>query len=388
MLNKTFAVAASAAILATAALVATSSQSPAQQPTITQINPNIVVAPKALQRHSFWAVGTSENDAWKIAQDRDSVAAYEAFMRDYPQSRFFDAAKLRRRELINDPNATRGGGVTSPPPAPPPPPPPPPVIIPPTPPAKPLPKVIAPAPKTSTPPVILEPIDRAPPEDGPFETRSYEQKMERKGPGVDTGGGVRTVIEAVMTELLPTDQRRAQNGGAAMVLLTATPAQASRNLALCQALFTQLDGATTGEIDVGVRKVDGVVQILRPVYWFARGNRQPKDAGPTVCETRLQNYHFARARAVMASVGLSGDGPFLAVVRTDDRAAGVIDLSTLSSADIGHMVRYFRESYSKRDRIWAPENNTPQAMRNDMIRILGNLGAQISAIPRVVTRAR
>jgi hypothetical protein len=361
-----------------------------------------VVQPKVQFAELLWPRGASDEEAIKVARQRNTVAVWDAFLRDYPNSRFVGEARQRRAALLGEvQRKTTDLGSTRPiilPPKTPAPTAPPPA------PAEPPPKAVSKAPL----PRMSEVTKSAPPPPPPAtETKTFEMRKEDPnagesppealgapprppGPGSNTSGsGVRTVIEAVMTELLPTDQRRAQNGGAAIVLLTAAPGQSARNAALCSALFTQLDTATTGEIDVGVRRVDGVVQILRPVYWFMRTNRQGQGVGPEGCTARLQNYHFARARSIMTQVGLTGEGPFLAVVRTDDRAAGVIDLSRASPGEIAQWVRYFRESYSKRDRIWAPETSSPEATRRDLIAYFGDqVYRTLTTAPRVVLRQR
>lgn len=363
-----------------------------------------------------WPLGASEDDAWRIAQQRDTVQVYEQFMREYPQSRFFNQARDRRRVLLaTQQPIERDRGITplpkeiiNPPPAPPPPPPPP---LPP--------KVVLPP----NPPSIQKGPAPQPAPQQPTETRSFEMKKAEDqknsgdgptaapspgappGPGSNTGsapgpGGntgaapVRTVMTAVMTELLPTDQRRAQNGGAAMVLLTNTPAQAGRNAALCRALYTQLDTATTGEVDVGVRNQNGVVQILRPVYWFMRANRQPTSAGPEACNARLANYHFNRAATVTQRLGLVGQGPWLAVVNSSDTAAGFIDLSRASETEIAMWVKYFKESYSHRNQIWQPAQNpqgAPDAQLTAFLqREFGNRAQAVlrtlTTLPRAVLR--
>jgi hypothetical protein len=120
-----------------------------------------------------------------------------------------------------------------------------------------------------------------------------------------------------------------------------------------------------------------------------RANRQPTEAGPEACETRLANYHFARAGTILQRMQLTGAGPWLAVVRTDDRAAGVIDLSRATDAELAFWVRYFKDSYSKRDRIWAPESNTPEAAQRDLIAFFGESVARtLTAAPRAVFRPR
>jgi hypothetical protein len=279
---------------------------------------------------------------------------------------------------------------------PPAPPPPPPVVIAPS-----QPKIAAPQKKTSEAPRstdmevrsfeqqkgALPPVAQAPASPAPRQTTTMAAPPP-PGAGGGTGAApVRTVLTAVMTELLPPDPRRAQNGGAAMVLLTNTPAQQGRNLALCRALYAQLDAATTDEVATGVRKVDGVVQILRPVYWFMRTNRQDTSVGPEGCETRLSNYHFARASTILQRMQLSGTGPWLAVVRTDDRAAGVIDLSRATDAELSLWVRYFKDSYSKRDRIWSPETNSPAAVQRDLLAFFGDSVVRtLTAAPRAVLR--
>jgi hypothetical protein len=379
----------------------------------------LVLPPKTLAQVQLWRPGASEEDAWRIAQARNSIAAYEAFMRDYPSSRHFNTARDRRRALLamqEEAKTVDRGVVTRPPVivAPPPPSPPSPPPPPPMPPPAQLPPVVQPPPKSPPIKKVITP----PKSSAPMETRSLEQNageapttaapsptdsvaaprtttMARPpAPGMAPGAGggtgaapVRTALTAVMTELLPPDARRAQNGGAAMVLLTNAPAQQGRNLALCRALWTQLESATTDEVATGVRKVDGVVQILRPVYWFMRANRQPTSTGPEVCETRLANYHFARASTILQRMQLTGTGPWLAVVRTDDRAAGVIDLSRATDAELSLWVRYFKDSYSKRDRIWAPETNTPEAVQRDLIAFFGDSVVRtLTAAPRAVFR--
>lgn len=392
----------------------------AQNSTILQpqsrvaVQPSVVLSP--MRPHGFWRENATDEQAWRIATERNSVAAYEAYMRDYPQGAHFTEARDRRRALLGPTKVDRGVIIPPPvvqPPAPPPPPPPPRPMPEPQPRPRPLPDIVAP-------PVVINPgvVKTLPSKksaEPPMETRSFEMKKseapaDQAGPGTvdgpspgDRGAAappprppgpgsgsagtapVRTEMTAVMTELLPTDQRRAQNGGAAMILLTNAPAQAARNMALCRALFTQLDTATTNEIDVGVRREGNVVQILRPVYWFMTANRQPPTAGPEACPARIANYHYRRADTIITrNLGLQGQGPWLAVVRTDDQAAGVIDLSNVTEQEITLWVRYFKDNYSKRDRVWSPEFNTPAAVNRD---VLAYFGAQIASTLRAAPRA-
>lgn len=413
MSNRIVTLAATAAIIALAAVPAMrlSPNAAAQQVTVIQ------------KAHGFWPVGTTEARAWSIAQARDTIEVYEAFMRDFPTSPNFNAARDRRRVLLalrdaakksetgQDPNRDRGVVINPPviikplPPTPPPPPSPPPPTSPPPPPPPVRPELPKTAPEiiTKGPPIILKDAPKAPGEE--MQTRTFKMEkgqdsaqapsIDAPSPGPGPGAGPtrpgattpRTVVTAVMTDLLPNMDRRAQNGGAAMVLLTTAPTQARRNQVLCDALYRHLTGATTDEIAVGVRRVDGVVQVLRPVYWFVRGNLLPTSVRNEGCPTRLANYHFARAGSVMRSLRLTGDGPFLAVVRTDDRAAGVIDLSRASDAEVEQWVLYFRDSFSKRDRIWSPQTNTPEQARRDLVAYFGeSVVRALSTAPRVVFR--
>jgi hypothetical protein len=386
-------------------------QTPTQiQPQIkTQIDPKVIAtAPKIAL---LWPAGTPEPRAWEIARQRDTIEAYEAFMRDYPDSPNFNAARDRRRELLRtsiskaqkkSPNGIDRGVIVNPPESDPPS-----AVVQPTRPEAPDivgegPQIILNAPATPPPPSPL-PLPRP---DGEVKTRTYSLEKEEApqsapgsaapptapgpGPGPSVsrpGQSQRTVVTAAMTDLLPNMDRRAQNGGAAMVLLTTAARQTRRNQVLCDALYRNLTTATTDEIAVGARRVDGVVQVLRPVYWFVRGNLLGVNVRNEGCPTRLSTYHFARAGAVMRALNLSGEGPFLAVVRTDDRAAGVIDLSRASDAEIEQWVLYFRDSYSKRDRIWAPQNSTPDQTRRDLVAYFGeSVVRALSTAPRVVFR--
>jgi hypothetical protein len=193
-------------------------------------------------------------------------------------------------------------------------------------------------------------------------------------------------VTPVMTLLQPSDDRRSQNGGSALVLLTTAPSQAERNTALCSALYTEFDTADLQDIETGVRRSDGAIQILRPIYWFARTPTVPDSTGASGCQARLSNYHFARANTLLKDLGLErAVGPLLAVVSTDGRSAGVIDLARTSPDEIVLWVRYFREVYSRRDRIWAPDVATPDAVQRDLIAFFGTrVFGMLTTAPRLV----
>lgn len=197
------------------------------------------------------------------------------------------------------------------------------------------------------------------------------------------------VLTPVLVELLADAARTARQGGSAVVLLgdPNVALLAQRNAALCRSLFQSFDQATTGEVQVGVRRSeDGEVELLRPIYWPTR-TLSPGQPGADRCPQRLLSYDYPRAERIKRKFRLTGAGPFLVVERNDpsqtERVAAVIDLSRTRAADVPQMVRYFRDGFMQRGDIWNPRIYTPERTRGDLTAFFGQ-PVNYGFLPRLV----
>jgi hypothetical protein len=162
----------------------------------------------------------------------------------------------------------------------------------------------------------------------------------------------------VLVQIDRTMARTPANGGSAVVLFTEDPAIEERNLVTCINLWNTLDSATTSEIQVGLRRAaDGAVEALRPTYWPTTSIVR---AAEPACESLMAAYDYARARTIRAKYGLTSEGPYLVVARTDEQAAATINLTGKSDREIADLIAYFRDGFAYQADIWDPARMAPE----------------------------
>jgi hypothetical protein len=214
--------------------------------------------------------------------------------------------------------------------------------------------------------------------------RSSDPQAAPSGPN---GGGMARVKTAVIVEILPTDLRRARNGGSAVALLSARSNDLERNLRLCRALFQQIDAATVSEVIAGERQVGGVIQELRPLYWML-ARTMPTASGDR-CSERIARYDFKRATALRDKYGLTGRGPYLAIANTAETRVAVVDFGAAPIGETEALVRYFREGFSQDGDIWTEQRHEPATAEAKIAAFLQRsvVGASLTALLKPVARA-
>lgn len=229
----------------------------------------------------------------------------------------------------------------------------------------------------------------------PFVSRSLSAEVVRLGPPSGTSSstpaaaarpgilprspelGVRAPLQIqlrpVLVQIGRKNARSNQNGGHAVVIMTARPEARANNEHLCAALLQTFDDAPLPDIRAGVRREpDGTVSALRAIFWPVN------DALPVAgdrCPQRIARYDFVRARTIMDKHRLSGAGPFLLVSRADEVKAVALDLTGFSRGDIEKAVIFFGESFSQRNSIWEP--SSAQAAQHQSM-LLPRWGSQVS----------
>ena len=167
-----------------------------------------------------------------------------------------------------------------------------------------------------------------------------------------TDGAPAVTATPVVVDISRTQARAPANGGSAVVLFSDEPDLADRNMVTCLNVWDVMDPATTGEIQVGLRKgADGAVEALRPLYWMGVAAMAP---GEHTCAERMANYDYSRARTIRAKYGLDRPGPYYLVARADEQAAALIDLTGMDDRQIADMTRYFRDGFAYGGDIWDP----------------------------------
>lgn len=253
-----------------------------------------------------------------------------------------------------------------PPPAaparPPSPPPPPPVVMPPPPP--PPPPVTSPSPGSSG----GVRSTTTPPRTGATRGVTAPPKAAARParPGVVRSGPTPQVnIKPVLVQIGKRTPRSNHNGGHAVVLFTNTAGTSARNLALCEALLSHFDDAPLADVLVGVRREpDGTISALRAIFWPVDDTRAV--AGDR-CPQRLQRYDYVRAQTIRDKHRLTGGGPYLLVTEGNEQQAAAINLTGMSPTDIDKAAIYFRDGFSQKGDIWAPQNFNREREKQSLI---------------------
>jgi hypothetical protein len=150
-------------------------------------------------------------------------------------------------------------------------------------------------------------------------------------------------ISPAMVEVTTKNVRQPLHGGSAVVLLASARSEASKNAALCRAMFERFDTATYQDI-LDDRRIG--LGGLRPIYWTVT------KSGVSTCASRLERYDYERARRIRTQFRLRGQGPYLLVVNENDGQAAVLDLSTASAAQLDTTARYFALEFSQLKDVW------------------------------------
>ena len=243
------------------------------------------------------------------------------------------------------------------------------------PPSRPQPPPAPPPPAPASP----EPQPPPPPPSGRTDTRPISTRsVSNVTPGV-AKGGQQINVKPVLVQIDRATSRFSQNGGHAVVLLQDTATTRARNLQLCTALLNNFDDAPLSDVRIGlVRNPNGTVSALRPIYWPVDERVQVTGSS---CSQRLLRYNYARARTIRDKLSITGQGPYLVVVRNDERQAAIINLTGLSAVQIEQATRYFSVSFSQRNNVWDPQQFTPREQERSLIAVFGN------DFPRVVLAA-
>lgn len=269
----------------------------------------------------------------------------------------YAASDIRPAAAAGPVAGSNGGGtrgITLPPSRPQPPPTPPP----------------APATRETPPPPAPAPTG------GRTDARPVSRSVSNVTPGV-TKGGQQINVKPVLVQIGRATSRYNQNGGHAVVLLQDTTH--TRNLQLCEALLRHFDDAPLSDVLVGLRReADGSVSALRPIYWPVNERLQ---VSGSACSQRLLRYDYNRARTIRDKLAITGDGPYLVVTRSDERAAAIINLTGMSAAQIEQATRYFSASFSQRGDVWNPQQFTPRERERSLIATFG------ADFPRVLLAA-
>ena len=189
----------------------------------------------------------------------------------------------------------------------------------------------------------------------------------------------------LIIELASQAARAARLGGSGVVLLAdpASPLNATRNLALCEALFEGADKAPPAP-------ASGDPAQTRPIYWLTH-EPTPGDAGTDRCPARLDAYDYQRALTLKRKLGLNADGPLLIVERADhnahERIAAVIDLSRVRAGDIAPTTHYFRDAFAQAPDAWDAQRFAPAAISLNMAQYFGHTQTPLLP-PRLVRAAR
>ena len=212
-----------------------------------------------------------------------------------------------------------------------------------------------PPPATETPPPTTDERGAAPSEQAPspqMQTRS-----------------LRVVATPVIVEINRDQARNPANGGSSVVLFTQGAANTYRNTVTCLNIWNLMDTATTSEVRVGLRKAeDGTVEALRPMYWL---NSTPTTTTEPACSDRLARYDYTRAKTIKDKYGLTGQGPYFLVARSDEKMAALIDLSGRSDREVADLVRYFRDGFAFQNDIWDPTRADPVKKRENLVAFFG-----------------
>lgn len=221
----------------------------------------------------------------------------------------------------------------------------------------------APEPSTEPPP---PPVNEAPP---PTTEDNATAPMEQApSPQMQTRS-LRVVATPVIVEINRDQARNPANGGSSVVLFSDGAANTYRNTVTCLNIWNLMDTATTSEVRVGLRKAeDGTVEALRPMYWL---NRTPTTTAEPACADRLARYDYTRAKTIKDKYGLTGQGPYFLVARTDEKMAALIDLSGRSDREVADLVRYFRDGFAFQNDIWDPTRADPAKKRENLVAFFG-----------------
>jgi hypothetical protein len=213
---------------------------------------------------------------------------------------------------------------------------------------------------------VPPPVTEAPTAPTPDESASAP--AEQPPPQVQTRS-LRVVATPVIVEVNRDQARNPANGGSSVVLFSEGPANTYRNTVTCLNIWNLMDTATTQEVRVGLRKAeDGTVEALRPMYWL---NRTPTTTAEPACSDRLARYDYTRAKTIKDKYGLTGQGPYFLVARSDEKMAALIDLSGRTDREVADLVRYFRDGFAFQSDIWDPTRADPSKKRESLVAFFG-----------------
>lgn len=180
---------------------------------------------------------------------------------------------------------------------------------------------------------------------------------------------LRVVATPVIVEINRDQARNPANGGSSVVLFAEGATNTYRNTVTCLNIWNLMDTASTQEVRVGLRKAaDGTVEALRPMYWL---NRAPTTTAEPSCSDRLARYDYVRAKTIKDKYGLTGQGPYFLVARSDEKMAALIDLSGRTDREVADLVRYFRDGFAFQNDIWDPTRADPSKKRDSLVAFFG-----------------
>jgi hypothetical protein len=189
-------------------------------------------------------------------------------------------------------------------------------------------------------------------------------------------------FQPVLVDLVGSTTRLSTNGGSATILLSNASNRRSANLTLCRSVVARFTVASMERVRASLEaEARGAARALRPIYWPVTAPTQP------ACEARLAAYNFARAAVMRQKFDISTAGPHLLVLKADDSAAGVIDLTNWPATDYDKIVVLFRDGFSQQA-VW-DRGRYPPARRDGFIRQAfdGIVAPHVKAAMQILNRS-